>query len=452
MKVMEGKKIPGPKGNAIFGGAGDMQKNPLTFLVNMDKNYPGIANWQLLHLNLVLISDPKLIRAVLQTNQKQYIKNSAYKQLELLLGQGLVTSEGDLWKRQRKLIQPSFHKQSINSMFDGMLSCTNEMIDEWKASEKKSDQIDFAEEMMKITLQIIGKTMLSTDVKATAGSVNVSLSYLLKAIDHRATRALNLPLWVPVSAHLRFKKERKVLDEIIYGIINERRKTGPKNGDLLDMLMASKYEDTGEHMPDNLLRDEVMTIFLAGHETTAAALAWTFYLISQNEEVYKKLKKEINDVVGTGEITFQHMQQLKYSKACLNESMRLFPPVWAIGRRALEDNMVGDYLIKKDTDILISPYIVHRDPQYWSNPDIFNPDRWETDEVKDMDKFAYFPFAAGPRMCIGNNFALLESDIIIAKVIQNFDFKFAGKAAPIVKPTLTLRVKDGMPMKVKSVK
>jgi cytochrome P450 len=159
----------------------------------------------------------------------------------------------------------------------------------------------------------------------------------------------------------------------------------------------------------------------------------------------------VKDVVGDEEITFQHLQQLKYSKACLNQAMRIYPPIWIIGRRALEDTMVGDYLIKKDTDILISPFIVHHDAAYWKNPEVFSPERWETEEVKDMDKFAYFPFAAGPRMCIGNNFALLEADIIITKIIQHFDFKFAGKEAPVVEPTLTLRVKNGMPMKVKGV-
>jgi len=196
-----------------------------------------------------------------------------------------------------------------------------------------------------------------------------------------------------------------------------------------------------------------MTIFLAGHETTASALTWTFYLISQHPEVYKKLKKEIDEVVGNGEMTFQHFQQLKYTKACLNEGMRLYPPVWMIGRRAIEDNMIGDYLIKKDTDILISPYIVHHHPNYWKNPETFDPDRWETEEVKQMDKFVYFPFAAGPRMCIGNNFALFEADIIITKVIQNFSFDYLGQIPPPMDASITLRVKGwhGMPMRVKEL-
>jgi cytochrome P450 len=444
------KKIPGPKHNAFIKGASEMQKSPLVYMQKMDEAYPGIANWKLLHLNIIHLSDPKLIRAVLQTNQKQYVKNTAYKQLKLILGNGLVTSEGELWRRQRKLIQPSFHKQSVYNFFNTMLASTNEMVNEWKEKLKTKKEIDFSQEMMGITLQIIGKTMLSADVKMEAKNVGNSIAYLLKAIDQRAMKAINLPLWMPLPSHFKFKSERKVLDDIIYKIISERRKTKEKKDDLLDMLMESRYEDTGEAMPDELLKDELMTIFLAGHETTASALTSTFYLISQHPKVYEKLKKEIDEVVGKEEMTFRHFQQLKYTKACLNEAMRLYPPVWMVGRRALEDNMVGDYLIKKDTDILISPYIVHHHPDYWKNPETFDPDRWETEEVKEMDKFTYFPFAAGPRMCIGNNFALFEADIIITKIIQNFSFEYLGQIPPPMDPSITLRVKvgHGMPMRV----
>lgn len=442
--------MPGPKINSIFNGAGRMSKNPMAFLTELNNEYPYVVNWKLLHLNLVQLTDPKLIRAVLQTNQKQYVKNSAYKQLKHLLGDGLVTSEGELWKKQRKLIQPSFHKKYINTLFDSMLACTNEMIEEWKQHEKTSGEIEFSKEMMQITLQIIGKTMLSADVKKDAKNVNDALGYLLKATDIRASKAVNTPLWVPTPKNITYKKERKILDDIIYGIINERKKSGPKNGDLLDLLMESRYEDTGEKMPNKLLKDEVMTVFLAGHETTASALAWTFYLISQHPEVYKKLKEEVRSVVGKEELTFAHLQQLKYTKACLNEGMRIYPPVWVIGRRATEDNIVGDYLIKKGTDILITTYLVHHDPKLWKDPEKFYPERWETKEVQEMDKFAYFPFAAGPRMCIGNNFALLEADIIITKIIQNFDFEYIGDEAPKMDPSITLRVKNGMKMKIKS--
>lgn len=445
---MKGKKIPGPK-NIVFSKELRLIKDqPLQFLEYLNKNFPGITQIKALHLNIVFITDPKYIRCVLQTNQKHYVKSAIYNKLKLILGDGLVTSEGDLWKRQRKLIQPSFHKQTIYNLFDTMLSSTNEMISEWKEVAKKDGKLDFSEEMMQVTLDIISKTMLGAEVKSDAKIVRNSLHYIGNQVNVKTKRLIDFPLWIPTSSNIKFKKERKVLDDIIYKIINTRKKEGNNKGDLLDMLMLSKYEDTGETMPPKLLRDEIMTVFTAGHSTTANALTWTFYLISQYPEVFKKLKKEVDDVVGKGEITFQHLQQLKYTKACFNESMRLFPPVWIFGRKALEDNWMGDYLIKKGTNVLISPYIVHRSSEFWKNADTFDPDRWETEEVKEMDKYVYFPFAAGPRMCIGNNFALFEADIIITKVIQNFDFEYAGAAPPEVYPSTILRVKDGLPMKI----
>jgi len=448
---MKGKEIQKVKRITIFGGASDLRKNPLKYIIELDKTYQGIVHLKFLRRDIVLLNDPVLVRDVLQTNQKHYVKNLMYDKLKLLLGEGLLTSEGQLWKRQRKMIQPSFHKQHINNLFDEMLSCTNEMINEWKVEVEDGGKIDFALEMMKITLQIIAKTMLSADFKTEAQSVGVSLTYILKALEKRVLRGVNFPMWLPTADNTEFKNKLKVLDALIYKLISDRRQTGHQKGDLLDMLMESRYEDNGEAMPDNLLRDELMTIFLAGHETTATGLTWTFYLLDKHPEVYQKLKNEIKEVVGDGELTFQHLHQLKYTKACINESMRLYPPVWVIGRKATADNMVGGYLIKKDTTILMSPYIVHRHPDYWKNPEVFDPERWETEEVKQMDKFAYFPFAAGPRMCIGNSFALLEAEIILTRVIQQFDFSYIGKSAPEMEPTVTLRVKDGMPMQVRNL-
>ena len=448
---MKGKEIQKVKRITIFGGASDLRKNPLKYIIELDKTYQGIVHLKFLRRDIVLLNDPVLVRDVLQTNQKHYVKNLMYDKLKLLLGEGLLTSEGQLWKRQRKMIQPSFHKQHINNLFDEMLSCTNEMINEWKVEIEDGGKIDFALEMMKITLQIIAKTMLSADFKTEAQSVGVSLTYILKALEKRVLRGVNSPMWLPTADNTEFKNKLKVLDALIYKLISDRRQTGHQKGDLLDMLMESRYEDNGEAMPDNLLRDELMTIFLAGHETTATGLTWTFYLLDKHPEVYQKLKNEIKEVVGDGELTFQHLHQLKYTKACINESMRLYPPVWVIGRKATADNMVGGYLIKKDTTILMSPYIVHRHPDYWKNPEVFDPERWETEEVKQMDKFAYFPFAAGPRMCIGNSFALLEAEIILTRVIQQFDFSYIGKSAPEMEPTVTLRVKDGMPMQVRNL-
>lgn len=447
---MKGKEIPKLKGNIIFKRKKVFGENPLNFIIDMEKKYPGVVHWKFLHINIVHLNHPELVRFVLQTNQKQYIKSRMYNQLKLLLGKGLVTSEGELWKQQRKLIQPSFHKQHINNLFHEMLNCANEMIADWKTIANNGGKIDFAEEMNKVTLHIIGKTMLSTDFRTEFKSVGNTLTYLLKALEKRVLRGVNFPTWVPTSENIEFKNKVKVLDNIIYKLISDRNKTSSEKHDLLDMLMQSRYQDTGEPMPVNLLRDELMTVFLAGHETTATALMWTFFLLTQHPEVFQKLKTEVKEVLGDGELTFEHLSQLKYTKACINESMRLYPPVWLIGRMATEDNMVGDYLIKKGTNVLISPYIVHRNPNYWKDPEVFEPERWDTEQVKQMDKYAYFPFAAGPRMCIGNNFALLEADIILAKVIQQFDIEYIGNSAPEMDPTLTLRVKNGMPMQIRN--
>lgn len=323
------------------------------------------------------------------------------------------------------------------------------MVVEFKVHAREGNTILASDEMMKVTLHIIGKTMLSTDVTSEATAVRTSLIYIGQEIASNAMSLVNFPQWVPTLSNLKFKKEVKVLDDIIYRIINERRQSSTKKKDLLDMLMSATYEDSGEHMPDDLLRDEIMTIFIAGHSTTATALSWTFYLISQHPQVYQKLKDEVDTVLVDGELTFEHLQQLHYTKACFNEAMRLYPPVWLFIRRALEDNQVGDYLIEKDTDVLISPFIVHRNPLYWNNSDVFEPERWFSEEVKQMDKFTYFPFAAGPRMCIGNNFALFEADIIIAKIIQNFTLEYAGDSPAEMEPSTTLRVKNRMPIKLK---
>lgn len=445
---MSQKQIPGPKLNLIFSTWRKLVKQPLNFLLEIHKDYPGIAHIKAFNRRLVLLTDPTLIRFVLQTNQKQYTKGSQYKFLKLILGNGLVTSEGDLWKRQRKLIQPAFHKQYINTLFDDMLFCTNIMMQEWDEYVKTGKQLYASDEMMKVTLRIISKTMLSTDVNSEAETIRTSLIFIGTQIAQKAMKPVQLPMWFPTRDNTQFLQSKKNLDKIIYKIIEEHRQSTNKRGDLLDMLIASKYEDTGEHMPDDLLRDEIMTIFVAGHSTTATALAWTFYLISQHPEVYEKLKKEVDEVLGDGELTFQHLQQLHYTKNVFNESMRLYPPVWMIVRKAAEDNMVGDYLIEKDTDVLIPPYIVHHDTTLWKDADKFIPERWDTEEVKEMDKFTYFPFAAGPRMCIGNNFALFEADIIIAKVVQKFNFEYLGEVPAEMEASTTLRVKNRMPMKI----
>ncbi len=239
--MIKGKEIPKLQGNTFLKSGNALRKNPLNFLIETDKKFPGILHWKFLHLDVVQLTDPVLVRFILQTNQKHYVKSTMYNQLKLLLGQGLVTSEGKLWKSQRKLIQPSFHKQYINNLFDEMLNCANEIISDWKADVANGGKIDFAEEMNKVTLQIIGKTMLSTDFRTESKSVGITLTYLLKAMEKRVLRGVNFPIWIPTSENVAFKNNVKVLDDIIYKLISDRRKTGHTKGDLLDMLKSALF-------------------------------------------------------------------------------------------------------------------------------------------------------------------------------------------------------------------
>lgn len=443
-------EIPGPKSNLLFDGNDQLQNHPLEYFSELSEKFPEICRLKVVHLDIVHVNKPEYIRDVLQTHQKSYTKSVQYEQLKLVLGEGLVTSEGEMWRKQRKLIQPAFHKQQIASFFQIMLDCTNEMLEEWH--QTADGKVDIAEHMMKITLQIIGKTMLSKDVKNTAKDVDTALTFIIKAVNKRTMKAINLPMWLPLPSHLEFGKHIEVLDKIIYDIIKERKANPGKKGDLLDMLMLARYEDTGEPMPDNLLKDEVMTIFLAGHETTANALSWTMYLLSQHPECMRKLREEVDRVTQGEEMTLAHLHQLEYTKACINEGMRIYPPVWLIARKAIENTTIGEFEIPANTNVFITPYLIHMDPKLWDNPEEFRPERWFEEKTKQMDKFAYFPFAAGPRMCIGNNFALMEAELILSKMVQSFEFEYLKDRAPEKDPTVTLRVKDDVPMKLTPIK
>lgn len=424
------------------------KQQPIDFFIEIQKACPSIAFMKLFGRKQVLLMEPDLIRYVLQTNQKSYTKGSQYRLIKMVLGNGLVTSEGELWRKQRRLIQPSFHKHYINTLFADMVSCTNVMLDEWERAGASGQPIYVVEEMMKATLRIICKTMLSSDVNADADELLNSVVFIGRQIAVKAMNPFQLPIWFPSRDNREFISRKKLIDKIIYGIIDQHRCSERPRGDLLDMLMDARYEGTAEPIPDELIRDEIVTIFIAGHSTTATALAWTMYLLSENPKVYEKLKAEVDSVLGINELELSQVPRLQYTKNVFKEAMRLFPSVWVIVRRAAEDNLVGEFLVKKGTDVLISPYLVHRDPKIWKDADKFIPERWDTEEVKAMDNLTYFPFAAGPRMCVGNNFALLEADVILAKLIQRFTFEYLGEVPAEMEASTNLRIKNRAPMRI----
>jgi len=322
----------------------------------------------------------------------------------------LVTSEG-----QRRIAQPSFHKREIASLAQTMTDCTEKMILTW---QQEKGQTNILNEMTKLTLEIVGKTLLSTDVSGEANEVGQALTYVIKYVNDRIIHPFNLPPKLPTPKNIRFAKYNKTLYDVVMKIIKEHRSSKIQHNDMLTMLINARDEETGEGMTDQQLMDEVMTIFLAGHETTANALAWTWYLLARHDDVRKKLNMELNDVLNDKTPTIEDIPKLTYTTQIIQESMRLYPPAWIIGRRAVGMDNVGGFDIPPNSDIMIAPYIMHHHPKLWDDPEKFDPDRFSVDAAKNRDKYAYFPFGGGQRICIGNNFAMMEMQLLVAMIAQ----------------------------------
>jgi cytochrome P450 len=391
--------------------------------------------------------DPDNIKHVLQENPGNYVKGRGLQKVKFFLGEGLLTSEGDLWRRQRKLAQPAFHRQKLQRLFQVMADLTQEMIIEsWKASQVGT--IDVAREMMRLTLNIAAKTLFSVDVRHEADTVGKALTVVLREASKRIFTIIDWPMAIPTPGNVRLKRACDTLDRVVFDIIQERRRTKVEHFDLLGMLMDVRDEDTGESMSDKQIRDEVMTLFLAGHETTANLLAWCCYLLSKNPIVTRKLTHEIDTVLAGRRPTFEDIASLKYTRMVIDETLRLYPPAWIIGRTALGEDAIGGYRVPAKSLIAMPPWVVHRHPRYWPNPEGFDPERFTPEASASRHKYAYIPFGGGPRICIGNTFALMEAQLIVAMILQRFRLELASWARVEPEPVVTLRPRNGVPMAI----
>jgi cytochrome P450 len=363
-----------------------------------------------------------------------------------VLGNGLLLSEGEFWRRQRKLIQPAFHQERIASYTEIMVGYTQRMLATWSDGQK----LDIHEAMMHLTLGIVAKTLFDADVSHEAEAVDAALSVLMGKFLRQAGMALLLPAWVPLPTSQILKRAVGRLDKVIYSIIEQRRASGQMSGDLLSAFLQVR-DDEGVGMNDRQLHDEIMTLFLAGHETTANVLSWTWFLLGQNPEVEEKLQEELTRVLGGTIPTPADLPRLIYTDAVLRESMRLYPPVWVIGRRALAPFPLGEYELPADTNVLISQLIMHKDPRYFPEPERFDPDRWGGSDPRSvlLPRFAYFPFGGGPRVCIGAGFAMMEAVLLLATIAQQFQIQIAPGQKVNMQPTVTLRPRNGIPVALK---
>lgn len=449
---MTSPDVKGPKSLPVLGHIPQLAKNTFEFFFETQRKYGDVFAYQMGANRVFFVAHPDDIKYVLQDNYKNYVKHSFYDVVKPLVGEGLLTSEGETWLRNRRLAQPVFHRQKIHRFADMMVDRTQEMLDKRWASFAKADTVfDLQDEMMRLTLTIVGDALFSTDVSDDADEVSRSLNFALEHTNDRTMAPVKLPLSVPTPKNKRFQKSIASLDELIYKLIEERREAKEDKADLLSMLLSAEDADTAERMNDKQLRDEAMTLFLAGHETTATTLTWTFYLLGQHTNVIQKLRAEVDGVLEGRKAKLEDYPKLSYTRQVLDESLRLYPPAWMIGRHALNNDVLPSGAeIPAGQDISISTYVTHRHEAFWKNPEGFNPDRFSSENSEGRHRFAYLPFGAGPRICIGNNFALMEMVFALATVIQNYDVELVSGQKIEPEPGITMRPKQGLKIRLKA--
>jgi len=380
---------------------------------------------------------------VLVTNNRNFVKSRGLQMAKRFLGESLLTSEGDFHRRQRRLAQPAFHRQRINGYAEVMSEYAGRTRGRWHHGET----LDLWQEMMRLTLAIVGKTLFDADVEAEAPQIGAALTDVMQLFERITNPFGGLLQKLPLPGNYRWLRAKQRLDETIYRIINDRRASGEDRGDLLSMLLLAQDEEgDGGSMNNQQLRDEAMTLFVAGHETTANALTWTWYLLSQNPEAEAKLHEEIDAILGGALPTADDVVRLRYTEMIFAESMRLYPPAWILGRRVLSDYEVGGYTIPANSIVLMSPWVMHRDPRYYPEPHKFDPERWTPEAREARPKFAYFPFGGGPRVCIGEQFAWMEGALLISAIAQKWSLRLAPGHQVEPRAMITLRPRYGMRM------
>jgi cytochrome P450 len=424
------------------------QADPLQYFTTAFRTFGDVVCFRSWPFKSFFFAHPDHIKHVLQEHNQRYVKGLVIGKLKVLIGEGLFSSEGGFWRRQRRLAQPAFHRQRLTGFVDTMTSTTASMLERWAPRARSGEPFDVSAEMSALTLGIVGRTLFSRGLDDEADSVSRALLATLAALNERVGRFFPTPLWWPNAINRRLRPAIAELDRVVYAIIETRRRTGEDHGDLLSMLMAARDEETGERMTDRQLRDEVMTFLLAGHETTAMALSWTWYLLAHHPEIEERLCGEIEGALSGRTPTIDDLPRLQYPRQVVEEAMRLYPPVWGFVRQAVHPDTIAGYTIPKGTIVNIMPYVTHRHPAFWEDPDRFDPDRFTPERVRDRPRFAYLPFSGGPRLCIGNEFALMEAQLVVAMLLQRYRMRLTQER-PVVEPEvqLTLRPKGGLPMR-----
>ena len=400
--------------------------NPLEFFTTLARTYGDVTSYRMAGEQLFLINEPRLIRDVLVTHNRNFTKSRGLERSKRLLGQGLLTSEGAMHLRQRRLMQPAFHRDRVAGYGDLMVGYADRMRRAWPDGAT----LDISREMNRLTLSIVGKTLFDVDVEEQAATVGEALTAVMESFWMTLLPFADVLERLPVPKLRRARMARARLDAIIYRMIADRRSSGGDRGDLLSMLLAAQDEDDGRGMTDLQVRDEAMTIFLAGHETTANALTWTWFLLSGAPDIEARLHDEVARALQGRLPSVADLPSLPFVERVVTESMRLYPPAWIIGRRAIDEYRVGEYVAPPRSILVMSPYIMQRDERFYTDPERFDPDRWTPEFRAALPKFAYFPFGGGPRQCIGESFAWMELILLVATITQQCRLRLVCPGTP----------------------
>lgn len=442
---------PGPTPREMLQQIRIIQKDAPGFLSGMVEQYGRLSTFKVGSVPVYIVGHPDGVKQILQDHHHRYSKDTIqYNSLATITGQGLLTSDGSFWLRQRRLAQPAFARPRLTLLDQIVLPATQEMLDRWQQAAHSGQVIDVDKEMMLLTLVIVGKALFSIDLSREASRLTGAVLTALDHIVYRARNIVVLPDFVPTPRNLRFRRALHTLNEVVYSLVADRRTHGIEKDDLLGMLLKARDEQTGELMSDLQVRDEVMTMLIAGHETVASALTWTWFLLARHPEIRQALHHEVKVCLAGRAPSQEDLPDLSLARSVFSEALRLYPPAWVITRKAVEEDKLWDYPIPPGALMIISPYTIHRLSDFWPDPEKFNPGRFNQ-ETENRHRFAYIPFGAGPRLCIGNQFASIEAQLIMAMVNQNFWLELVGEQEIQMDALVTLRPRNGLPMRVRMV-
>lgn len=440
--------LSGPRGYPIVGVLPHLFRDPLRFLCELEQRHPEIVFLPVGPERVYFVTDPELVKVVFSDQDKVYSKGLFFERQKIAFGEGLLTSDGELWRTQRRLVQPAFHMKRIAALTDAMALSAERSLDAWAASARAGEPLDVAEAMMEITQRIIQRTMFGDLSDAVQRSVIKAMPSVLSYLLRTAMSPVSLPVWLPTPMNRRFREAMRTIDEVVYASIEDHRRRPRDEADLVSMLLEARDEQTGAAMSDKQLRDEAVTIYIAGHETTANSLAWALFLLSAYPKVERQLAAEVREVLGGRRPTFNDIPNLRFTRMVMNEVMRLYPANWVIARTVTTRTTLGRHTLPAGAHVIVSSWAMGRSARHWPDPERFDPERFGPDAAP-AHKYAAFPFGGGPRQCIGTNFAQVEQALVLASIVQRYRLELVPGHPVVPDPLVTVRPKHGLKMYVR---